>query len=328
MAPKISPRVLAISGALYIATSSATYLYLKNGKPSPCPCQSHSASSTSTDGLGNGTGTFDRIARDYDEKINVDELLMGIKLLRRFLMKEAKGDVLEVSAGTGRNMSYYSSSSEIRSVTLTDASREMLLRAHEKYSAAVSKGETKKNKNVPETSFLLADVENLCLETRARPSDEPRADVRLHEETKQATPTATIADRVQNSKAQVEERMTRFGPELKTVHQIVPHTYDTVIDTFGLCSCANPVKALREMAKALKPGGQLLLLEHGRSSWKFMNKILDSSADTHFEKWGCRWNRDIEGLVKEAGLEIESMDRWHFGTTYVIRCSMKGRVKV
>jgi len=329
MAPKITPRVLAIGGALYIATSSATYLYLKNGKPSPCSCQSHSASSTSTNGLRNSTGTFDRIAGDYDEKINVDELLMGVKLLRRFLIKEAKGDVLEVSAGTGRNLTYYSRSPEIKSVTLTDASREMLLRAHEKYSAAASEREAKmknNDKSVPKTSFLLADVENLCKETRVRPSaDQPSADS-LHTGTKEATATTTT-DGLQNSKPQLEEPITRFGPALKTLHQFSPNTYDTVIDTFGLCSCANPVKALREMAKALKPGGQLLLLEHGRSTWDFINNILDSSAETHFEKWGCRWNRDIEGLVKEAGLEITSMERWHFGTTFVIRISKEGKVK-
>jgi methyltransferase OMS1 len=32
---------------------------------------------------------------------------MGIKLLRRWLVKSAKGRVLEVSAGTGRNLPYY-----------------------------------------------------------------------------------------------------------------------------------------------------------------------------------------------------------------------------
>ncbi len=35
-------------------------------------------------------------------------------------------------------------------------------------------------------------------------------------------------------------------------------------------------------------------------------------------RWGCIWNRDVEALVKESGLEITSMSRWHFGTTYVI----------
>ena len=39
------------------------------------------------------------------------------------------------------------------------------------------------------------------------------------------------------------------------------------------------------------------------------------SAGEHFRKWGCWWNRDIERIVRQAGLEVESLSRWHFGTT-------------
>ena len=49
-------------------------------------------------------------------------------------------------------------------------------------------------------------------------------------------------------------------------------SFDTVIDTFGLCSHEDPVRALREMARVTRPGGKILLLEHGRSSWPFLNK--------------------------------------------------------
>lgn len=41
-------------------------------------------------------------------------------------------------------------------------------------------------------------------------------------------------------------------------------------------------------------------------------------ADGHFKRWGCWWNREIEQAVRQAGLEIESMSRWHFGTTYYL----------
>lgn len=75
---------------------------------------------------------------------------------------------------------------------------------------------------------------------------------------------------------------------------------------------------VQEMVKALRPGGRLLLLEHGRSSWGFVNGILDSHAAQHYGKWGCQWNREIEALVQQAGLEIETLRRWHFGTTYLI----------
>lgn len=322
MSPKFSPKFLAIGGVIYIATSSATYLYLKKGKSSSCSCPSHGTSSTST------TDTFDRIAKDYDDNINFDELLMVVKLLRRRLAGQARGDVLEVSAGTGRNLSYYYSSPNVSSVTLTDASREMLLRAHEKYSEAVAKAKKKeKDGVVPRTSFLLADVENLCLETDG---DAGGSKTKAQALTEDRIPRKGAVERIKPAniepppaQQEEDEPLTRYDPALKTVHQLTPSSYDTVVDTFGLCSCEDPVKALQEMVKALRPGGQLLLLEHGRGTWNFINKILDSSAEEHRKKWGCLWNRDIEGLVKEAGLVVDSTERWHFGTTYVIRCKKK-----
>lgn len=74
------------------------------------------------------------------------------------------------------------------------------------------------------------------------------------------------------------------------------------------------------MARALKPEGRILLLEHGRSSWAWLNNILDNHAEAHFRRWGCQWNLDILKLVSDAGLVIESKSRWHFGSTYMIVC--------
>ncbi|KAJ3000237.1 hypothetical protein HDV02_000150 [Globomyces sp. JEL0801] len=45
-------------------------------------------------------------------------------------------------------------------------------------------------------------------------------------------------------------------------------TFDTVLDTFGLCSHQDPVKALTEMKRTCKENGKILLLEHGRSRYE------------------------------------------------------------
>jgi methyltransferase OMS1 len=52
----------------------------------------------------------------------------------------------------------------------------------------------------------------------------------------------------------------------------------------------------------VKPGGQLLLLEHGRSGYGWLNERMDAAAGRHRERWGCWWNRDIEGIVRQVRL--------------------------
>jgi methyltransferase OMS1 len=43
------------------------------------------------------------------------------------------------------------------------------------------------------------------------------------------------------------------------------NSFDTVVDTFGMCSHKDPVKALSEMSRVCKPFGKILLLQHGRA---------------------------------------------------------------
>jgi len=93
------------------------------------------------------------------------------------------------------------------------------------------------------------------------------------------------------------------------------------VDTFGLCSFDDPVKALNEMRRVCKDDGQILLLEHGRSHYDWLNRVLDVNSQKHTEKWGCIWNRDISEIVEEVGLEVKSSYRVHFGTTYYITAS-------
>ncbi|ODV84987.1 hypothetical protein CANARDRAFT_199814 [[Candida] arabinofermentans NRRL YB-2248] len=102
--------------------------------------------------------------------------------------------------------------------------------------------------------------------------------------------------------------------------------YDTIVETFGLCSHQDPVKALENMKGLLKPGGRIVLLEHGRGTFDFINSKLDSRAEKHSESWGCRWNLDIGELVDESGLEITEEKRSHFGTTWCIVAKMPGDV--
>jgi ubiquinone/menaquinone biosynthesis C-methylase UbiE len=84
---------------------------------------------------------------------------------------------------------------------------------------------------------------------------------------------------------------------------------DTVVTTWTLCSIPNTAQALREMRRVLKPGGQLLFVEHGlapeESVQKWQNRLTPI--------WkriggGCHLNRPIGALIESAGFLIKRLD--------------------
>lgn len=98
-----------------------------------------------------------------------------------------------------------------------------------------------------------------------------------------------------------------------------PPPYDTIVQTMGLCSMPQPSLLLRHLGTLLKPGsGRILLLEHGRSHYIWVNWVLDRTAGQHAIKHGCWWNRDIGRIVEESGLVVAKVERKHLGTTWVL----------
>lgn len=103
--------------------------------------------------------------------------------------------------------------------------------------------------------------------------------------------------------------------------------YDTIVEAFGLCSHEDPVSALKNFSSLLKPNGRIVLLEHGRSWYGIINKILDKRAVKRLNTWGCRWNLDIGEILDDSGLEIVEEKRTHLGTTWCIIAKHRGDAK-
>ena len=98
---------------MYAGTTYLTYAYLTASKSDRDAANERVASGVGVGVDGGGsisyvsdprrTETFQRIAYGYDDQIDKDETVMGIKLMRRWMMYcHARGTVLEVGAGTGR----------------------------------------------------------------------------------------------------------------------------------------------------------------------------------------------------------------------------------
>ena len=96
------------------------------------------------------------------------------------------------------------------------------------------------------------------------------------------------------------------------------HTFDTVVSALTVCTFANPVAALREMARVCRADGRLLLLEHGRSDREWLGRWQDRRADRHAKTLGCRWNREPLELVRQAGLGVIAARRVFFGIFHVL----------
>lgn len=71
---------------------------------------------------------YDVTASTFDRDVGCTEWLMGLGRLRKKMARRASGDVLEVSAGTGRNLPYYPWD-QCERLTLVDKSRPMLEQA-------------------------------------------------------------------------------------------------------------------------------------------------------------------------------------------------------
>jgi SAM-dependent methyltransferase len=95
-------------------------------------------------------------------------------------------------------------------------------------------------------------------------------------------------------------------------------TFDTVASSLSLCTFPDPVKALREMSRVARPGGRILLLEHGRSDFAWLAGRQDAASRTENPFLGCRKNRDYLRLAKEAGLRVLDGRRNLLGVFYSI----------
>ncbi|MCV7419774.1 class I SAM-dependent methyltransferase [Mycobacterium yunnanensis] len=84
---------------------------------------------------------------------------------------------------------------------------------------------------------------------------------------------------------------------------------DTVVSTLVLCTVDDPERTLAEIARVLRPGGQLLFIEHVRARSPRLAAWQDRLARPwlHFAA-GCRCNRATLDLLRAGGFTVSADD--------------------
>jgi ubiquinone/menaquinone biosynthesis C-methylase UbiE len=85
--------------------------------------------------------------------------------------------------------------------------------------------------------------------------------------------------------------------------------FDTVVGTLMLCTADDPVAVLGEVRRVLRPGGQLLFLEHVRSDQPKVARWQDRlEKPWGFIGAGCHPNRDTRATIAASGLQLEDVE--------------------
>lgn len=98
-------------------------------------------------------------------------------------------------------------------------------------------------------------------------------------------------------------------------------SFDSVVDTFGLCSVEHPSRALAEMARVCRRDGRVLLLEHGMADWFFLRWLQVLTLEPFARRYGCR-HHYLLYLISEK-LDVLEVRRQYFGLVYLVVCRPK-----
>lgn len=90
-------------------------------------------------------------------------------------------------------------------------------------------------------------------------------------------------------------------------------TFDAAVVALVLCTVENLEATVAEIHRVLRPGGQLLLMEHVRAT----DEALAGWQDRFERPWswlngGCRPNRRTVEAIQAAGFRIEGLERYGF----------------
>lgn len=117
------------------------------------------------------------------------------------------------------------------------------------------------------------------------------------------------------------ERAREKAREMKNVNlllmdaehlQFPDNSFDYVVTTFVLCTIPDPVKALKEMRRVLKPSGELIALEHMHSNNPIIDLFEHLIDPFLYFLLGDHTTRNTTRNIEKAGFKIKETKKLAF----------------
>jgi len=91
---------------------------------------------------------------------------------------------------------------------------------------------------------------------------------------------------------------------------LASNSFDCVVIGYSLCTIPDPLKALEEARRLMKPEGSLFFMEHGLAPEKNIQKWQHRLTPGWKKIAGdCNLNRDIEDLITSSGFQFKSLNK-------------------
>ncbi len=141
-----------------------------------------------------------------------------------------------------------------------------------------------------------------------------------------AEPDAHMRSRLQ---PRLDARCSVIGDPIETLG-VADESFDAVVSSLVLCSVASASVALGELFRVLRPGGQLVFIEHVAACDDPKRLRWQQRIEPAWKRvaGNCHLTRDTERSIREAGFEIELLERGSLRKAMpLVRPSIRGRAR-
>jgi len=97
------------------------------------------------------------------------------------------------------------------------------------------------------------------------------------------------------------------------------HSFDTIVSSLSFCSYEQPLKVMEKIKRWCKPDGNILMIEHGISSYAVVSIIQRTLDPLLFRFIGCHHTRNIPEFIRQSGMLITHEESHMLNMVHLLR---------